>query len=55
MVIHDKEDDDEGYDEVCRICVMVWDRDSRRYKVNTVPLWSADASDEIEDMSSNQT
>ena len=54
VVIHDKEDGEESYDEVRRICAIVWDRDSRHYKVNTELLWSADASDEIEDMSSNQ-
>ena len=51
VAIHDKEDGNEGYAEVRRICAIVWDRGSRRYKVNTELLWSADAADKIEDMS----
>ena len=56
VVIHDKEDGDgdEGYDEVRRICAIVWDRDSRRYKVNTELLRSANVADDVEDMSLNQ-
>lgn len=53
-IIHDKEDGDEGYDEVRRICAIVWDRDLYHYKANTELLWSVDAADKIENMPSNQ-
>ena len=35
VVIHDKEDGDEPYDEVRKICAIVWDRGTRMFKANT--------------------
>ena len=54
LILHDKEDGADAYDEVRRVCAIVWDRGSKTFKVNTELLRSADAADIYEDVSSNQ-
>ena len=54
LILHDKEDGADAYDEVRRVCAIVWDRGSKTFKVNTELLRSADAADINEDVSSNQ-
>ena len=54
IVIHDKEDGDEPYDEVRKICAIVWDRGTRMFKANTELLRSSNPADVMRDVSSNQ-
>ena len=54
IVIHDKEDGDEPYDEVRKICAIVWDRGTRMFKANTELLRSSNPADIMSDVSSNQ-
>ena len=54
IVVHDKEDGDNAYVEIRKICAIIWDCSSKAFKVNTELLWSANESDPIQDVESNQ-
>ena len=54
IVIHDKEDGKDAYDEIWKICAITWDRSSKTFKVNTELLWSANESETLQDVESNQ-
>ena len=54
IVLHDKEDGDDGYDEIRKVCAIIWDRSSKAFKVNTELLRSTNEADPIQDVESNQ-
>ena len=55
LVMHDKEDGgSDTYDEIRRVCAIVWDRGSKSFKANTELLKSAEPSDVPLDVSTNQ-
>ena len=54
LILHDKEDGANAYDEVCHVCAIIWDCGLKTFKVNTELLHSADAADIYEDASSYQ-
>ena len=54
IVLHDKEDGDDRYDEIRKVCAIIWDRSSKAFKVNTELLRSTNEADPIQDVESNQ-
>ena len=54
IVVYDKEDGDNAYDDTKNICVIVWDCSSKAFKVNTELLQSANESSTLQDVERNQ-
>ena len=54
IIIHDKEDGDDAYDEIRKICAIIWGRSSKVFELHTGLLRSANESDTIQDVKSNQ-
>ena len=54
IALHDKGDSDNGYNEIQKVCAIIWDCSSKAFKVITELLQSTNESDHIHGIKSNQ-